>query len=77
MNPTMYKEILKKFPEVVQLIAKFRELPENDLTYYRDNLLVALIVNTSKTDKEALGTLMGLILRLYEEVKILDKKRYG
>ena len=54
---------------------KINQLPQADQTFYRDNLLVALILNTSRNDKEAFGTLIGLILRCYDEFKELDKRK--
>lgn len=76
MNPTMQKEIIEKFPEIVSLVQKLKELPASDLTHYRDVLLVSLIISTSNTDKEAFGTIFGLLMNLWEEFKIADKNRY-
>ncbi len=60
MNETEKAQLLEKFPEIISLVQKIKALSALDIDYYRDNIFMTLLANTTSGDREALGTLTRL-----------------
>ena len=60
MNETEKVQLLEKFPEIISLVSKVKSLSALDKDYYRDNLFMTLLANTTSGDREAMGTLTRL-----------------
>ena len=71
MNDEEKKQLLEKFPEIVSLVQKIRSLGALDIDYYRDNIFMTLLGNTTSGDREAMGTLTRLS---YKFNKSIDDK---
>ena len=71
MNETEKAQLLEKFPEIISLVQKIKALSALDIDYYRDNIFMTLLANTTKGDREAMGTLTRLI---HNFNKALDDK---
>ena len=75
MNDTEKKQLLEKFPELLTLVQKLKSLGAFDIDYYRDKIFMTIMVNTSRNDRDTLGTLTRLIHLSNKELD--DKQRKG
>ena len=71
MNETQKRQILIKFPEIISLVDKIGRLGPADKDFYRDNILMTLLANTTQDDRAAMGTLTRLTHKFNCEI---DKK---
>ena len=71
MNETEKTQLLEKFPEIISLVQKIKTLGARDIDYYRDNIFMTLLANTTSGDREAMGTLTRLS---YKFNKMIDDR---